>query len=450
MAYTEDGIVDMHQIRTGFLWNLPRVNEQKRYKDWYEGKFDSLFGAPNLTNGRSLYNHQDIVRIQLFRDCSNFYRDVMRSSRPMVTADNTALQAWLDENRPTIQKALDRAVEHYTVMGRLIIMTTADGRIRPVRPYEHVSVKAPHDEEIVIGHNLVYTWRAFDPANVNQHQLKLHNRCMVTRWSEEEGIDESTTYAFNGVSIGAQLGPTKKGGVTGIYASTESEGFYDSIKDAAGMMMTRLTLANKGMNLTQAPKFFAPASSQPAVQEKISQNDATGQTFAEQVLDGRGMVILIDPQQGAGARGLFGWNVFQFDNDASQSMVEYLANSIYVGSGVPPSAFGVHLGKGESGEARRAAMMRSAQQVKELRNEIEGIYPMMAKGLGAPEGDIKFQWDADPFQSEEDFVNYNLRLLQAKVMTPDEVREALGFGKLPQSTNEEVTDSAGNDPQTEE
>ena len=125
--------------------------------------------------------------------------------------------------------------------------------------------------------------------------------------------------------------------------------------------------------------------------------------------------------------GNYGYMEFDVEGVMGTEFVDTLADQIYIQSGVPPAAYGVHVGRNESGESRKIAMMRSTQRIKEVRNEIEEIIPQVIRAMGAPEGEVNFAWSADPATDEGDHVTNLLALMQAGIMDAAEVRNALGL-----------------------
>ena len=70
--------------------------------------------------------------------------------------------------------------------------------------------------------------------------------------------------------------------------------------------------------------------------------------------------------------------------------------AFYQASGMPPVAFGVDLGKGESAEARRQLSGVAVGKLNSARRQIEEALPAALRVAGAPAGTIVVKWAAGP------------------------------------------------------
>ena len=433
MAYDEDGVVDFAQVTTGFNTGLPRIEDQRRFGQWYDGDYANLIPKTGtLANGLTLFSRTDLVDVPIFRLISSYYQDGILSSRPTIVASNNSLKAWLADRKDMIDRVLEKAILNWSVMGRVVFLTDTAGNWRAVRPYNHIAVKSPDDEEKVIGHILIYPFR--QPTGGVQHPTLVKNvpdRINVLKYSEELGINEFAQYQVAGTVIGNLVQGPITGSVTGVWDGGGDDSIYRPIAKLCSTLMVRLTLANRGMNRNSDPHMTVPAGALAAAPPQLPGNpvsDTKPKNLQEAIANGRGAILGVSPDE----NGTYGYMTFDAAPAGVQAAIEYLVSLIHVSSGVPAQSFGFNVGLNESGAARKTAMLRSEQLIREIRNELERLFPLMIQALGAPAGNIHISWGRDPLESEEERDDRVLKLLAGGIITQNEARELLNMEPLPE------------------
>ena len=443
--FEPDGVVDMDQIGTGFLWNFDRIEEQKQWDAWYNGKLGSLLANPDLFNGLTLVPATSLIVINLAKLCSNYYLDATWGIPALMSAEDEALARWLDDMRPALHKAFGNAILFSQVEGDIILQTrtTSDGpKIRAIKPHEFVIVKDPTDDEVDIGYVIMYEWDSELYKSMNV-RITRPTRMRRIRYAPDLGINDVTDFNYAGGVIGEQLGPPQPGDTTGIFVAAEGQSFYREIAPLWLTFMVRMTLANKNLNQHANPPLMLPSS---ILTERVFQAEGNEKTdrgdelVSAQFTNGRDIVGFVDDDAS------FIGEYIGFDSSVSISMefLQYIATLIYMITGVPPSSFGVNVGLNESGEARKTAMMRAVQRVNTIHNGIERVTPMILKAMGAPEGDVTFTWSSNFVENEGDRVDNLIKLLEARdeygrpIITGDDLRRALSYAALGKPTEAEM------------
>ena len=414
--YVPDNVVSLEQVGTGFVIDLPRVTEQVHFTEWYEQNYKNLFkgwGSPSVTNGLSLFDRRDLAEMPLFWDASRYYQDAINVEAPDFVTEDEAMNAWLDEElggetargsvgtrRLMLIKAIKRAVEHWSIMGRLVLASFDDGRLRAIKPFEHIAVKDIVDEDVTIGHILMYPW--YDKrADTKQTQIIVNNKIRIVRFDNETRQSTVQDFEFGGGeqtgAIGAAVTDEEPSDITGIWDGGEDDGFYRQIARAAGMLMVRLTLSSKAYNRFSDPHLLAPQAAFDSQQRTfqtpgdpaVDSMRSTTPSLAQQLTEGRGTVIPIDPSDTSDYRYL----TYNVDESAALGLTEFLQHIILRVTGVPASAMGIDMGAGESGEARAMGMIRGERRINDLRDQITNLIPDIFKAMGAPDtDDLMFTW----------------------------------------------------------
>ena len=463
-----DGVTSLTQIRTGFTWSLPRVHETNRWLRWYNNEFDSLWrSAPaNIINALEIMERRDLIRLPIFEISSKFYQDAILSNETAVDTEHEPLRDWLAENRVDIFRAIGKALEYWSITGRFILMTTDAGEVRPVWPANHVFIVDPADADKVIGHNLVYlAWSEESPnAQVPPKRTdeRPADRLIVHRIREEQGVlSTRDMYTYAGAESGVIGSPIEDATLTrsnlrAVYYAGNGQGFYGGLRDPALQACIRLTLLQRSLNRNADPHFFVPDSIGDAeiVRRRVFPTTdvpdpdlppptTLGATpsLREQFLEGRGMLIQITPEDA----GTWGYQTYDPQVQGQLDVIQWLFQTIYSISGVPPSAYGVNIGRGESGEARKAAMQRAAQLINEIRGEIQRIFGLVIRDMGAPippgqrpQEAVSIVWPESPFEDTATAIQTLLALEERGIVTPEEIRAGAHFPALTEQQQERI------------
>ena len=151
--------------------------------------------------------------------------------------------------------------------------------------------------------------------------------------------------------------------------------------------------------------------------------------YKRQGLDPKGTILSRDTS-GAG----YSYLTFDGKLEQQQSQIESLFDTLYTILRLPPVAFGLFPGRGESGVARDRLMYSALAQISRLRLDIEQFLPELLDALpGSVAGDTTVQWPAHPLSTFNERVQIALPLYQAGLISQAESRQMLGFtGAMPE------------------
>ena len=104
-----------------------------------------------------------------------------------------------------------------------------------------------------------------------------------------------------------------------------------------------------------------------------------------------------------------------------------LADLFFLGSGLPPSSFGIGIGRGESGVARERAQDAASSRARAYRRDLAECLPQLALAAGMPQAEVTFNWSAGPFEDRKARQQELLELKKEGIIDAAEVRAALGW-----------------------
>ena len=100
----------------------------------------------------------------------------------------------------------------------------------------------------------------------------------------------------------------------------------------------------------------------------------------------------------------------------------------FIASGLPPSSFGIGIGRGESGFARERAQDAASSRARAYRRDLAECLPILVRAAGIPgNGKVSFNWSAPPFQDRSKRQQELLALEAQGIITKEQVASALGW-----------------------
>ena len=420
-----DNVVSLDQFGPGFQFVFPRVTAEERWDKWYNSDFASLWPEPSIDNGLKLIKEQgDLITMPLFQIASDFYTEATVSERPAVSTDSEELRVWLEDNETELYKAIRRGVRKWSIKGRLILATHDDGTLREVDPTAYFRVGSFEDPDDLVGHVIAYRYYEYDELELKSPFSYRHpNRVRVIKYAPEQNINTVQVFGFAGHVIGEPMTGLEPAGISALCVGGDGDSWYGDAQRVAAQFMIRLTNNQRVLNLHDNRPLLLPQS--------ILANNAPGDTrtntqrlqaFRELISP----VVTYHDEDKVGSIGVVGKDYALVE--ARESLFQ-LATLYYLISGLPPSAFGINIGRNESGEARARAQDRAAARIRSLREDLSRCLPVLIKGMGAPEGDIKFSWRTSPFDNRDE---REARILEMYSMDQlvgrNEARTLLGLG----------------------
>ena len=446
-------ITYMTEFGQGYYARHPEVDEQRNWQRWYHGIYDSLLPTASVDNGRMLIADQDLMRLPLFRLASDFTANAAISELPAASGHTAAGQYWLDANQRMLDRALRRGTRHWAVIGQGV-WVAEPGAIRAVDPIFYYRVGPPDDEDATVGHIVAYEYREKgDDERQNPHIILPDNRIKVIKL--DSGMPYGTVQTFNFSAsrvIGEPLDQPQQ--VDGLVICTAGlmDGWYGAARDIASRALLALSLLDSDINRHRNRPRYLPSiiasqikaeleerqrvnavgerdpanpnqtvDLQPRQQRNAAEGGSVGLTAIKAALDRIVRPVIpiedMDPPQAASD---------DLMTDASFEELRTLLDMFFMISGLPPSSFGIGIGRGESGVARERAQDAASARIRAYRNDLAECLPRLVAAAGMP-GSVSFNWSAPPFQDRSARQNELLQLLAAGVLTAEEVRAASGW-----------------------
>ena len=312
--------------------------------------------------------------------------------------------------------------------------------ITAVDPVAYYRVGAPDQPDELVGHIIAFTWREKTIEELNTiHDTEIPNRMTVLKVSGGESRQEVFEYTEG---IIGNLIETEETAVTGICVAGHGESWYSDVQDLAARIMTEYTLIFDDLNRNRNRPIYLPASIRTDIEFALQTKGLEAVTAEDVAREIRKIIrpyITLTEEDSQFPEGL---NDSTLDLEAPFEAYNTSLDLFFIGSGLPPSSFGIGIGRGESGYAREKAQDAATARARRYRQDISDCMPDMVVGMGAPaNGEYAFNWSSPPFQDRSAHQAEILGQLAANVITREEAREALGWSReMPETAEEESTD----------
>ena len=305
----------------------------------------------------------------------------------------------------------------------------------------YIEVKNPEDVDEVNGHVLFFPWRERDEGDIQPDSVVQSMNRVTVVYVPADGESTRAVFEYTGTGgdsglIGRRLEGPDPSDCTGVFRFGNKVGWYNDIEGSVRAMIVEYTLLQRRVNRFSDPHVLLP---QQSLNAQVTTRDgkkaavADSPNLLKEIMDGKGQVWLLAGVQDGNN---FGYLQGEAMIESSIQLLEWLGNWIHISSGVAPTTFGVGIGKGESGEARKMAMQRSSQLCSEVRNGIERIMPYVLLGMGCPlnpdnpSEDVEVVWLDDPFADRGEAYPLVEAVYDRDEATGNELRHAAGMSPL--------------------
>ena len=348
----------------------------------------------------------------------------------MWSVENESADEWLKENFNMLRKALRRASRYWS-WGDLGVLRSevVDGfpLITAVKPYNYFRVGEPETDDRLAGHVLAYRWREKTEDELKQGDAGHNHPNRITLIKVAQGESVREVYRFDGNVIQERI-DEEASTVTHVSVAGEGEPWYSGARTGAIRIMTLMTLIVKEISRFVNRTRYIPSSLVfqmfESVREQIGEDTQRNATLISEEFN-----KLIDPVVATP-------NVDQVPEESAVilqltdmfEMLKHEQDLFSITSGVPPSAYGIGIGRGESGYAREKAMDAAAGRVNEYRNDILSSLPALCEGAGlSPEAKPSFRFITPAFQSKQAYTDIILAIEERQIISKKQAAEALGF-----------------------
>lgn len=422
----------MEEFGTGYHVNFPEPFERRKYNDWYDKRYNTLYrNEPSISNGRKLLDNQyDTIDLPVFKVASDFYNSAVLAEEPAMTSQTTSGTTWLEQNKGRILRALRRGTKHWSIQD-YGVWTAEPNMIRAVEPTFYFRVGEPDQPDALVGHIIAVPWRYRTLDELNVHvQGNIPNRITVIKVGVNEQGERFSTqqvFEFDGNVIGSALTGLTPSTIVSVCVAGTGDSWYGDVQDLAGRIITSITLIDDDINRMRNQPRFVPGSLREKLNELLTINERTPspQQLVKSINELIRPVVVIDGQEDDASAYSTDKVI---DLSGTFEALRTQLDLFFIGSGLPPSSFGIGVGRGESGYAREKAQDAASARARAYRSDLTECLPELVVGAGAPQGGTyTFNWSAPPFQDRTARQQEIISLKMAGIISARQAAEALGW-----------------------
>ena len=401
------------------------MDNEQRWKEWYSGNFTSLFDQPTIANGGRLVGNPQ--GIPIFQIASDFAAEAAYAEGPSFSADDPAVNEWLEENYYALDKAIQRAVRHWSIAD-VAVLSAQPELVEAVDPIYYFRVGSPDQPDKFVGHIIAsrYIERSA-PEQLLPEIKTTPNRIKVVKFRDGVGYEQVLEYHPN--IVGQPLTPLRISPIKAICVSGSWNSWYSGIRNLAAQLLTGMAVQNLQLNRYANRITYVPVQALDGIRDDVTLASGTRPT-AQAVMSA--FKELPYPVVGLtpGPDGNYDVppeSVYSEDFQSREAFLDRLWDTFYLASGTSPQSYGINIGKGESGFAREKAQDAASARIRAFRRDMAECLPTITRAMGCPDGDQTWQWTSPPFQNREAHTSEVVKLLAAGIITIEEARRSLGW-----------------------
>ena len=382
-----------------------------------------IYPSPTLANGLLLLDEQDRLNISFFYLASNFMRDAVLGEMPSVTADTDTGMKWVEGNQGKIERALRIGAMHWSIYD-IGVWAAEPGIINAVHPANYWRVGEFSQQDAEVGHIIAYRYRDKTLAEINVDSTDYYNMIKVTKLLNGKAT-EQLFELYGEQQIGKAVGEPVESPITQICVAGEGLGWYDIAKDLVARILIGLALKEQDINRFRNMITYLPAEVGTVIKDSIVTSEGTNPTLTDYKAEIDKLRFPYIPLMG---NDVPPEPTVQLDLSAVTNHIDGLLDLLFMISGLPPSSFGIGVGRNESGIAREKAQDAASARARSFRSDLQECLPMLAKAMGFPvRGELSFTWATSPFQDRTAKHQEILQMKRDGVILVNEARTALGW-----------------------
>ena len=423
------GIYKMDDIRVGATLNLQAFSDLANYGHWYNGDFNELFSkTPTIDNALKTFDFTNMYKFNLFKIGSDAFANAALGEYPILQSENPQIDEWF-KNGPELmmQRAIRQAARDWSIYGRSAIIVQRGIVINiPATDYIRVGELTQPDE--LVGHMIAHRYYERLPSEtVRDAMTRAPNRLKLIRYAPKENINDSTIFEFHGQGLTGVVGRIIEGpvpaGIEAIATIGTGESWIERAKEAAELAMIEAIFSSVITHNNWNPITLVPAQ----IHETPSLNEMP-KTTVEILADLRTMLrpVLAMPSQPnpveVGEINTTG------DSGLAQANFDNAMNMFAMAAHLPPTVFGVDIGRGESGIAKEIINQSFVQEVSSFRSDTSHRAPAIVQAIpDAPEGKFTYFWPLPVLYKKSEAVEQARTLRAAGIISVDEARNMIGL-----------------------
>lgn len=419
---------------TGFQYRFPEVEREIMWREWYDGNIRSLLEIAEDEKGNMIGGTVDnglalapIINIPLFKRGSDFYAAAAMSELPAASSPDERIQAWLKENMGTLDRMLRRGTFYWSIAD-VGVFAAQPGKVEAVDPQFYFRVGTPDLPDSLVAHILAIRYVEKPPELQLLPEVDLVvNRCKVIRLVN--GVATEQIYEMTPDVIGQPLTDEYPSPITAICVAGGWDSWYKGIGPVVKALLTQYSIHAVQLNRYANRTHYVPTEIYDQMRNDLTINRDSDKPIPPTVWQLTAeWNRLIRPTIGTSPDGAVPQeSLYTEDFDSRAQFIEMLSDEVFLTAGLPPSAYGIGIGKGESGYARERAQDAASARIQAYRRDLAECLPRLCFAMGCPEGDLSFNWATPPFHNRESHTDEIVKLFDRGLITPQEARRSLGW-----------------------
>lgn len=363
----------------------PERLEYAKYFEWRDNRLQTLFDGVDASqvNGLSMIQPKEIpVEFQFFSAMSRFYYDAALTDIPQTLTGH--------------YDVVRRLVYDWSTTGEYCVVVW-DGDLKAVRSDFVFPIISPYDEDEVLGYRFVFPETDLDTGATT-------GKARVIVYANGNAVEDVRNY------YGGMLDDDMEGNapvpLTAVYHSDTGDGIYPAIADIVREISVRMAFMSSALNSSSFPILQVDT----AMMSK-AKNVRSARDVAVGARTGLGLIVSPPFIGEEGAR-----YIERLTNTASDSMayINQLQTMLvaFTGYSIQPL--------NDTDDIERT-MSTAITRVNRLRRSLESTFAQL--------GVADAIWSSQPFGTRKSRMDSVRQMLEAKIITPEEARTALGVGE---------------------
>ena len=414
--------------------------QMREHNAWYENDYNNaaFFPANNLLTGMKLAEPNEREYLPLFQIASDFLGAAALGEMPGTTG-NDMQEAWLDEHKSMWQRSMRRATRYWSIHDFAVLVAEQDF-IRAIDPIAYYRVGEPDQADALVGHILAYEYKepVLQQLHSSEYFAEVPDRIRVDKIyptgdlaQGEQPMNTTQIFHFDGGSTIGELIEEYPSPITAVCVAGEGAGWYQGAKDIAARIILEKSLINIDLNRHRNRIQVNPTSVVQAILDQFPDEiraqmsiSALAERYISETKYPMGTIDDHDQQPMFVGEGI--------NLESNFTALQTTFNLFYMASGIPPTAFGIGIGAGESGTARERATDAAGARVRVYRRDLSDCYPILCAAAGMPAGPpVGFVWASPAFVDRIAYQEELIRLKSEGIISAEEVRSALGYRGAP-------------------
>lgn len=418
-------------VGEGFIRNHPLTTAQRNWEQWYDDTYPPDFWPePSMSNGLGQLTRGDTLRTYpIFRNASEFLADSIMSDLWELTGAEEEQEEWYEE-RDMMFEICGRRTAGFVSYLDFGVVAVEDDILYAVDPKDYYRIGQRELRDKDAGHIMLFPWIDMSDAEAKQGaDSKPYNRIDVVKVLPGKP-PTIQTFAYSGNQIGTPVTGVLPSKIKAVFTVGNGTSWYGGAQDAVAALMISYSMVAKILNDWANRPLYIPETVLRAMQATLRLPEGAPpemDSIRELILDYYRPLFFFDSANDM----VPGDAAIEPALTAYFALIGELREQIDIMATIPVTAFGIDVGKGESGIAREKSMGAASAKVRRIRKQIARVFKYASEIMGAPGGAIPFEWEVPPYQSQEERDEQARAGYAANLRTQNEARSMMGLAVVP-------------------